>query len=42
MQDFLQLKALIYEKWNNLVLFMTEYIDQVTEYYRKVYEKNLK
>lgn len=42
LQDFLQLKALIYEKWNNFVLFMTEYIDQITAFYQQNYQKNLK
>lgn len=42
MQDFLQLKALIYEKWNNFVLFMTEFINQITSYYQQHYQRNLK
>lgn len=36
------LKALIYEKWNLFVLFMTQYIDRITAYYRDIYEKNVK
>jgi len=42
LQDFLQLKALIYEKWNNFVIFMTEYINQITSHFQQTYDRNLK
>ena len=42
MCDYNGLKGLIYQKWNEYIVFLGQRIEQLTEYFRITYEANVK
>lgn len=40
--DFNGLKGLIYQKWNEYIVFLSERIEQLTENLKNVYEANVR
>jgi hypothetical protein len=40
--DFNGLKGLIYQKWNEYVVFLAERIEQITDHFRSVYDANVR
>ena len=40
--DFNGLKGLIYQKWNEYVVFLAERIEQLTEYFKAIYDSHVR
>ena len=36
--DFTSIKALIYQKWNDLILFIVDHLPEVTRHHREIYK----
>jgi hypothetical protein len=41
-RDFLGLKAIIYQKWNEYILFLGDCMKPVTDHFKSVYDANVK
>jgi hypothetical protein len=41
-RDFQNLKAIIYQKWNEYVLFLGDFMEPVTDHFRTIHETHVK